>query len=88
MRAGTRLLEPYAAHRTSNDDVFAAAQLRDLRIALDLYRRERSAYPPRLEELVKDAWIAPGQARMRGYVLYYRPLRGGDDYQLELQPEQ
>jgi hypothetical protein len=88
MRAGTRLLEPYAAHRITTDDVFAAAQLRDLRIALDLYRRERSAYPPRLDELVKDAWIAPGQARMRGYVLYYRPLHGGDDYQLELQPEQ
>lgn len=88
MRVGARLLEPYAAHRTDSDDVFAATHLRDLRIALDLYRRERSAYPPRLEELVKDAWIAPGQARVRGYVLYYRPLRGGDDYQLELQPEQ
>jgi len=88
MRAATRLLEPYTAHRATTDDVFAAAQLRDLRVALDLYRRERSAYPPRLEDLVKDAWIAPGQVRMRGYVLYYRPLRGGDDYQLELQPEQ
>jgi hypothetical protein len=88
MRAGARLLEPLASHGAPTDDVFAAAQLRDLRVALDLYRREHSAYPPRLQELVKEAWIAPGQAHMRGYVLYYRPLRGGDDYQLELMPEQ
>ena len=68
-------------------DVFAAAQLRNLRAALELYRREKGAYPARVEEMVEGHWITPDQARVTGYVLVYRPPRRGADYRLELQPD-
>lgn len=65
-------------------DVFAAAQVRDVRYALDLYRRERGSYPPRLEDLVEDRWISRDQVRLPGYVLLYRVDAGGQAYQLDL----
>lgn len=67
-------------------DVFAAARLRDLRFALDLYRREQGRYPARLDDLVEGRWIAPEQASVPGWTLRYRPERGGDDYDLDLRP--
>ncbi len=78
-----RYLAPTAA-RSAPTDVFAAAMVRDLRFALELYRRDRGLYPERIEQLVDDRWIGPDQARLPGYVLHYRPLRAGNDYQLEL----
>ena len=86
LRFGAHFLEPSAA-RSATSDVFAANTLRDLRFALDLYRRDRGLYPERLAQLVDDRWIGADQARLPGYVIYYRPLRVGADYQLELVPD-
>jgi hypothetical protein len=86
LRFGAHLIEPSAA-RSAPSDVFAATTLRDLRFALELYRRERGTYPERLAQLVDDRWIAPDQARLTGFVLHYRVLRAGGDYQLELVPD-
>lgn len=68
-------------------DVFAAAQVRDLRYALDLYRRERGNYPPRLDDLVEDRWIAGDQVRLTGYVITYRAEADGQNYRLDLAPD-
>lgn len=69
------------------NDVFAAAQVRDVRYALDLYHRERGAYPERLDDLVEDRWIARDQVTLPGYVVVYRADRGGQAYRLELRPD-
>ncbi|MBI5711747.1 MAG: DUF4388 domain-containing protein [Candidatus Eisenbacteria bacterium] len=74
-------------HHPAGADVFAAAQLRDVRYALDLYRRERGVYPERLEQLVDDRWLPPGRTRFSGYALSYRPERGGLGYRLDLEPD-
>jgi type II secretory pathway pseudopilin PulG len=68
-------------------DVYAAAQIRNLRTALELYRREHGSYPDQLEDLVKDRWIVPDQARVAGYVLRYRPPKPGSEYKIDLQPD-
>lgn len=83
LRYGAHFLAPTAA-RSAPSDVFAATTLRDLRFALELYRRDRGLYPERLAQLVDDRWIGADQARLAGYVIHYRPLRAGNDYQLEL----
>jgi uncharacterized protein DUF4388 len=69
------------------NDVFAAAQLRNLRIALELYRRENGAYPAAIEDMVHDHWITPDQASVQGYIMRYRPPLQGVAYRLELQPD-
>jgi hypothetical protein len=69
------------------NDVFAAAQLRNLRIALELYRRENGAYPEAIEDMVHDHWITPDQASVQGYIMRYRPPLQGAAYRLELQPD-
>ena len=69
------------------DDAFAAAQVRDLRFALDLYHRERGTYPARLEDLVEDRWVARDQVKLPGYLIAYRSEQGGQDYALELQQD-
>ena len=68
-------------------DVYAAAQIRNLRTALELYRREHGVYPDQIETLVRERWIAPDQARVAGYVLRYRPPTHGSDYRIDLQPD-
>jgi len=73
---------PSAGH-----DVFAASQLRNLRAALELYRREHGAYPASVEEMVEGRWITSDQTRVSGYVLRYRPPVQGVGYRLELQPD-
>jgi hypothetical protein len=65
-------------------DVFAVAQQRDLRFALDLYNREHGAYPASLDALVDARWITEEQCRIPGYLLHYRPLHGGKEYRLDL----
>lgn len=69
------------------NDVFAAAQVRDARYALELYHRERGQYPQRLEDLVEDRWIARDQISLPGYLLLYHVSDAGQAYQLELQPD-
>jgi len=78
-----------AAVPTQNpeNDVFASAQLRNVRAALELYRRENGSYPASIQAMVDDHWITAGQAGVAGYVLRYRPPRHDDEYQLELQPD-
>lgn len=78
---------PLGAHASPGNDVFAAAQVRDVRYALELYHRERGAYPERLEDLVEDRWIAGDQVELPGYVVVYRAERGGQSFQLELRPD-
>lgn len=65
-------------------DVFAAAQMRDLRFALELYRREHARYPDRLDELVDARWISEEQERVPGYRVTYRVTAAGQDYRLDL----
>jgi len=72
---------------SASSDVFAAARLRNLRAALELYRRENGGYPDRIEEMVEGHWITPDQAQVSGYVLDYLPPRRGADYRLELKLE-
>ncbi|HEY6866204.1 MAG TPA: DUF4388 domain-containing protein [Candidatus Eisenbacteria bacterium] len=86
LRYGAHFLEPSSA-RSATSDVFAATSVRDLRLALELYHRDRGVYPERLSDLVDDRWITPDQVRVTGYLLHYRPLRGGADYQLDLVPD-
>jgi len=64
-------------------DVFAVAQMRDLRFALDLYRREHGKYPASLDALVEDRWIAPDQRQVPGYQVHYRPRGDGQTYALD-----
>jgi hypothetical protein len=72
---------------TATNDVFAGAQVRDIRYALDLYRRERGSYPGRLEDLVEDRWVSRDQTHMPGYLVLYRAVAGGQAYQLEIRPD-
>jgi hypothetical protein len=52
-------------------DVYQASSLRDLRFALELYKRERGHYPAQLEELITDRWITREQVRLAGPRLRY-----------------
>ena len=76
-----RALSPSGA--APGDTVFAAAHERDVRYALELYRRERGVYPHQLEELVQDRWIAREQTRVGGKTLVYRPDTEHRAYRLE-----
>lgn len=82
---GARVL-PTGSSTVPAQDVYAAAQMRDVRYALDLYHRERGRYPEHLEDLVEDRWIAPDQAKLPGYSLAYRLESNGQSYWLDLQP--
>jgi len=77
---GTRLPDPAT-------DVYAASQVRDLRFAVELYARERGQFPSRLEDLVEDRWISDTQLRVPGYVVHYRRLESGQDFELGLTPD-
>lgn len=85
---GSRALGPMASQPvTESRDVYAAARLRDLRSALDLFRRERGTYPERLDQLVEDRWVSTEQTTVPGYVVHYRVERDGADYRLDLQTD-
>src|SRR5262249_20316855 len=66
-------------------DVYASANLRDLRFALDLYARENGHSPARIDELVEGRWLAPDQAIFEGYALRYQRDAGGMRYELALE---
>ena len=65
-------------------DIFAAAQVRDVRMALDLYRREHGEYPPELRELVATRWLSHEQLRVAGHDVSYRRGPDGQEYRLDL----
>jgi len=67
-------------------DVYAAAQMRDLRFALELYHRERGQYPDRLDALVSEDWVHTQQVVIPGYRLEYQAIDAGRDYRLGLEP--
>ncbi len=83
LRFGSSRLQ-FAKRPPIEHDVYAAAQVRDLRYALDLYARENGHYPARIEELAEDHWVGRDQLAMSGYLILYRPQPGGRDYRLEL----
>jgi hypothetical protein len=67
-------------------DVFAAAEVRDVRMALDLYRREHGVYPAELGELLEARWLTREQLRVDGHELNYFCQPGGRVYRLDLAP--
>jgi len=73
-----------AAPQPAAVDVFAASQVRDVRMALDLYRRERGIYPAALQDLVDSRWLSRDQLRVAGHELRYVSAHDGDSYQLQL----
>jgi hypothetical protein len=82
-RLAAQALHPMVAQAAGRDP-FTAAEVRDLRYALDLFRREHGAYPDHLEQLVDDRWITAEQLHVSGYAIHYRRQRDGSDYRLEL----
>jgi hypothetical protein len=86
LRYGANLFGPASAAAPPRDDVYTATQMRDLRFALDLYKREHGIYPRQLTMLVDEQWLSAEQVALRGYRLSYRLLDQGAEYQLELLP--
>jgi hypothetical protein len=85
LRFASHVVDP--ANRVPPEgDVFAVSQMRDLRFALELYRRERGLYPHHIDALVEGGWIEPGQARFAGYNLRYRVDPAAGTYSLDLAP--
>ena len=74
-------------HLDPASDVYAASDVRDLRFAVELFERERGQLPRRLEDLVEDRWIHESQLKVPGYVVHYRVVAGGQDYELGLTPD-
>ncbi len=66
------------------DGVFAATQIRDVRLALEVYHREHAHYPARLEDLAEDRWIEHSQLTVGGRLLHYRLDRAHDTYELDV----
>jgi hypothetical protein len=66
--------------------VFAAAEARDLRFALELFHRENGHYPENLKQLETDHWIAPGTLGSRARPVRYDADAASDTYQLEVTP--
>jgi hypothetical protein len=83
LRLGSHFVAPTAT-RPTRPDIFAAAEVRDLRMGLDLYRREHGCYPDALEKLVADRWLSSDRVRVAGHELRYRSVRDGQDYRLDL----
>ena len=65
---------------------FAAAQVQDVRLALEVYRRERGEYPNGLEDLVREQALDRGQLVIEGRPLHYRPDPRREAYHLVLPP--
>jgi hypothetical protein len=84
--AGGRFVTRPGPTHSAAQDVFVAAQLRDLRKALELYRREHGVYPETLNDLVADDWLTARDLAIPDYRLRYRRIGSGADYQLQLNP--
>jgi hypothetical protein len=68
------------------DDAYAALDVRDIRFALEVDRTQKGRYPDSLDGLVDSGWLHPGQLRIDGWKLDYRPAAGGQSYTLEVNP--
>jgi hypothetical protein len=82
MHAGRVLHAKLSIH---DDDVFVAAQIRDVRYALELFKRERGHYPGHLDELVSDRWVSPAQIQVPGHRLVYHIAGAPNTYDLRLE---
>ena len=71
----------------STTDVYASAQLRDLRQALELYARERGSFPRRLEDMVEDRCLVESQLRVLGHAVRYRATDGGRAFELDVEAD-
>ncbi len=87
LHLGARALRAERPDVMPAPDVFAAAQVDQVRFALELYRRENGAYPRDLDTLIADDWLGAAPTRVPGYRLRYRAERGGESYRLELDPD-
>src|SRR5262245_39199328 len=83
---GGRMVTRPSAADTAGPDVFAAAQIRDLRHVLELYRREHGTYPDQLNRLVEDDWITAERLVIPDYRLRYSSQDSGRDYRIDLEP--
>lgn len=81
--AGERL--PRSTTQSGAGDIFVAARIQNLELALDLYALERGRYPQTLEVLVDDRWISADQLETPGRILRYRPEDDGRSYSLATQ---
>jgi hypothetical protein len=84
------LLSASLQAKTQSDletDVYAAARVRDLKLAVDLFARERGEYPHRLVDLADDRWIEPSELVIPGYKVSYQVHEGGSAYDLTLTPD-
>ncbi len=70
LRALTPVLFPPPA--PGAHDLFVEMQMRDVRDALALYRRQHGVYPQRLEQLADDQWVTAAQLQVNGAWLHYR----------------
>jgi type II secretory pathway pseudopilin PulG len=83
LRVTSQFIAPETV-RPASTDIFAAAQVRDLRMALDLYRREHGSFPATLQELVAERWVTRDRLQVAGHELRYLSQRDRQAYQLEL----
>ena len=83
---GAVFLLPRPTPPDPRHDVFAQAQLGEIRTSLELYRREKGVYPPKLSALVEDDWVGVAQTRIQSYQVRYHAEAGGQSYRLELEP--
>jgi hypothetical protein len=83
-RAGGQL--PRGSSNGGANDIFVAARVQNVELALDLYALERGRYPQALTDLVGDRWIAGDQLDTPGQILHYRQEQGGRAYSLALRP--
>jgi hypothetical protein len=86
LQLGARSLRSAIAPRPTGSDAFVIARTRDLELALDLYRRERGAYPNSIARLEEDDWVALDQVRVPGYHLRYEASRDASSYRLRFEP--
>jgi uncharacterized protein DUF4388 len=85
MFAAGRLMARPTPRASASVEVFAAAQVNDVRKMLELYRREHDEYPERLEQLVEDDWLPARALQVPDHRLSYRRERAGTDYRLRLE---
>jgi hypothetical protein len=83
---GGRFMTRSSVIPAASGDVFVATQIRDLRMMLELYRRDHGVYPQQLAELVEDDWLTARDLVVPHHRLRYRRAPSGTDYQLQLDP--
>jgi hypothetical protein len=84
---GARAFRSSATRPLDPNDVAVIAHQRDIRYALELYRRERGVYPAGLELLVEDDWLPAGRLSVPDHHLSYRRVAAGASYELKLVPD-